>query len=156
MRKLHVYADELGDEGPYSEHSPIYSLSLLFVDESADRGKNLRPLKGAIRKYGGDHFVHCGNLIRGEEPYDGVLREDRQALFYALVTYAGGLDFSFKVARVQKTEFTSPSSLEQELLEKIAKILADSSIEASLKSLCAEGFIEKRGGGRSTFYIRKY
>jgi len=33
--------------------------------------------------------------------------------------------------------------------------LSDSSIEASLKSLCAEGFIEKRGGGRSTFYIRK-
>ena len=72
MRKLHVYADELGDEGPYSEHSPIYSLSLLFVDESADnRGKNLRPLKGAIRKYGGDHFIHCGNLIRGEEPPSG-------------------------------------------------------------------------------------
>ena len=33
--------------------------------------------------------------------------------------------------------------------------LSDSSIEASLKSLCAEGFIEKRGGGRSTFYVRK-
>ena len=33
--------------------------------------------------------------------------------------------------------------------------LSDSSIEAALKSLCAEGFIEKRGGGRSTFYVRK-
>ena len=33
--------------------------------------------------------------------------------------------------------------------------LSDSSIEASLKSLCVEGFIEKRSGGRSTFYVRK-
>ena len=107
MRKLHVYADELGDAGPYSEHSPIYSLSLLFLDEVSDRSKNLRILKSAIRKYGGDHFIHCGNLIRGEEPYEGVLREDRQALFYALVSYAGGIDFSFKVARVAKTESTS-------------------------------------------------
>ena len=125
MRKLHVYADELGDSGPFSNHSPIYSLSLLFIDESADRSKNIRLLKGAIRKYGGDHFIHCGNLIRGEDPYEGVLREDRQALFYALVSYAGGIDFSFKVARIQKTEFTSPSSLEQELMEKTARILMD-------------------------------
>jgi len=33
--------------------------------------------------------------------------------------------------------------------------LSDSSIEAALKNLCGEGFIEKRGEGRSTFYIRK-
>ena len=39
MRKIHVYADELGDAGPYSEHSPIYSLSLLFLDEISDRKK---------------------------------------------------------------------------------------------------------------------
>ena len=125
MRKIHVYADELGDAGPYSGHSPIYSLSLLFLDEASDRSKNLRILKSAIRKYGGDHFIHCGNLIRGEEPYEGVLREDRQALFYALVSYAGGIDFFFKVARVAKTESTSPSSLEGELLEAVVKILRD-------------------------------
>ena len=68
MGKLHVYADELGDNGPFSEHSPIYSLSLLFVNESTNRDKNVRLLKNAIRKYGGGHFVHCGNLIRGEQP----------------------------------------------------------------------------------------
>ncbi len=50
MRKIHVYADELGDAGHYSEHSPIYSLSLLFLDEASDRNKNLRILKSAIRK----------------------------------------------------------------------------------------------------------
>ena len=27
-------------------------------------------------------------------------------------------------------------------------------IESSLKKLCEEGLIEKRGGGRSTYYIR--
>ncbi len=34
--------------------------------------------------------------------------------------------------------------------------LSSSSIEAALKSLCEEGFIAKQGGGRSSFYIRKY
>ena len=32
--------------------------------------------------------------------------------------------------------------------------IGSSSVESSLKQLCEEGYIEKRGGGRSTYYIR--
>ena len=32
--------------------------------------------------------------------------------------------------------------------------IGSSSVEASLKQLCEEGIIEKRGGGRSTYYVR--
>ena len=42
---LHVYADEIGDIGPYDERSPIYALSLIFVDEATDRSKGLSALK---------------------------------------------------------------------------------------------------------------
>lgn len=33
--------------------------------------------------------------------------------------------------------------------------IGSSSVESSLKQLCDEGVVEKRGGGRSTYYIRK-
>ena len=33
--------------------------------------------------------------------------------------------------------------------------IGSSSVEASLKELCSEGLIEKRGGGRSTYYVKK-
>lgn len=33
--------------------------------------------------------------------------------------------------------------------------IGSSSVESSLKQLCQEGLIEKRGGGRSTYYIRR-
>ena len=33
---LHVYADKIGDIGPYDERSPIYALSLVFIDETID------------------------------------------------------------------------------------------------------------------------
>ena len=46
-------------------------------------------------------------------------------MFYALVSYAGGIDFSFKAARLVKTEFTTPFLLEGELLERTVKILTD-------------------------------
>ncbi len=32
--------------------------------------------------------------------------------------------------------------------------IGSSSVESSLKQLCEEGTIKKRGGGRSTYYIR--
>ena len=125
MRTLHIYSDELGDTGPFDLHSPIYSLSLLFLDEQANRNKNLSALKKIIRKKGQNHFVHCGNLIRGEWPYGDMLREDRQELFYALVSYAGGIDFRFKVARVRKEELVPPLTLENELFKQVARILND-------------------------------
>ena len=30
---------------------------------------------------GGETFVHVGNLVRGKDPCEGMLREDRQKLF---------------------------------------------------------------------------
>ena len=68
MPKIHVYADELGDAGPYSERSPIYSLSLLFLDEVSDRNKNLRILKSAIRKYGATTSSTAETSSAGRNP----------------------------------------------------------------------------------------
>ena len=41
-----------------------------------------------------------------------------------------------------------------EIMELCPEI-GSSSVESSLKELCKEGIIEKRGGGRSTYYVRK-
>ena len=92
-KTLHVYADEIGDIGPFDERSPIYALSLIFVDEATDRSKGLSALKREETRFGLGRFIHSGNLIRGEKPYEGKLREERQRLFWALLTYAAGIDF---------------------------------------------------------------
>ncbi len=41
----------------------------------------------------------------------------------------------------------------RDIMEYCPKI-GSSSVEASLKQLCQEGLIEKRGGGRSTYYVK--
>ena len=51
-KTLHVYADEIGDIGPYDERSPIYALSLIFVDEATDRSKGLSALKREEKRFG--------------------------------------------------------------------------------------------------------
>lgn len=118
---LHVYADEIGDVGPYDERSPIYALSLLFLDDDVDRTKGLSALKREERRFGVGRFIHSGNLIRGEKPYEEKLREERQRLFWALLTYSAGIDFRFSVAMVSKE---NPNiSLEDRLVEELTAIL---------------------------------
>ena len=51
-KTLHVYADEIGDIGPFNERSPIYALSLIFVDEATDRSKGLSALKREEKRFG--------------------------------------------------------------------------------------------------------
>lgn len=120
-KTLHVYADEIGDIGPYDERSPIYALSLIFVDEATDRSKGLSALKREEKRFGLGRFIHSGNLIRGEKPYEGKLREERQRLFWALLTYAAGIDFRFSVAMVSKEILESP--LEDCLIRELMAVL---------------------------------
>ena len=61
---LHVYADELGDMGPFDRKSPIYLVSMVFLDNEADRDKGLSAFRKAERTFGEGTFVHVGNLIR--------------------------------------------------------------------------------------------
>ena len=65
-KTLHVDANEIGDIGPYDERSPIYALSLIFVDEAIDRSKGLSALKKEEKLFGVGSFIHSGSLVRGE------------------------------------------------------------------------------------------
>lgn len=51
---------------------------------------------------GGDHFVHTGNLVRGEVPYKGMLREKRIDLFYILFLLAKYAKYSVCCSNVIK------------------------------------------------------
>lgn len=104
-KQLDIYIDESGNFAPFTKQNPIYSVSFVFVertDETSER--SLLFSKSLSRLPGGDTFVHVGNLVRGKEPYEGMLREDRQKLFYCLFMFAKRLDMSFYSFHVRKDE----------------------------------------------------
>ncbi len=89
QKELHVYIDESGDFSPYSKENPLYAVSFVFVDPSEDNKKTINHFNLNLeRLIGGNHFVHVGNLVRGEKPYEHIFREERVKLFYALYLFS--------------------------------------------------------------------
>lgn len=123
QRVLHIYVDELGDVGPFNPKSPIYLISLVFVDQSLDRTKGLGQFKRIERRHGSGSFIHVGNLIRGEQPYAGFAWDRRRKLFFGLLTYAAGLDFRFARVRVEKCLMDGPRHLADSLRHSLERIL---------------------------------
>ena len=84
---------------------------------------------------------------------------------YLLGTFlAAYRDFEERV-NIVSTKMTAKEMVLKAVNQKLGKFtksdimelcpeIGSSSVEASLKGLCLEGLIEKRGGGRSTYYFR--
>lgn len=103
IKELGIYLDESGDFGPFEPHSPLYCFSFIFVEPSSEYVNEERRFKNRIsRLSGGDHFVHVGNLVRSEEPYKGMLREQRADLFGALFFFYLHSNLRFSSFKVRK------------------------------------------------------
>ena len=70
-KKLDIYIDESGDFSTYSAENPLYSVAFVFVDSNDDNVSPINKFNSNLNNLmGGDHFVHVGNLVRGEKPYE--------------------------------------------------------------------------------------
>lgn len=88
-RVLKLFLDESGDPGIFSHHSPIYVLGFAVLEPDKDISEQERRFKEKVSRIdGGEYFVHTGNLIRNEKPYQGVSPENRRKLFWSLFFFA--------------------------------------------------------------------
>ena len=56
-----------------------------MVDSNDNNDKPISIFESKLANIvGGDHFVHTGNLVRGEKPYEEMKLRERQDLFYIL------------------------------------------------------------------------
>ena len=102
-RTLQIFLDESGDYDSKDRSCPIYALGMVLVAPETDISKGESYFRGRLaRMEGGQYFVHTGNLVRNEDPYKGMLREDRQKLFWALAFYAFKIPVSFGVVSCRK------------------------------------------------------
>ena len=120
QKQLDIFIDESGDFSLFSEKNPIYSVAFVMVSNQDDNTSPINKFNNYLDKlFGGEHFVHVGNLVRGEKPYKGMLREERWNLFYTL----------FLLAKYSKYEVSVPTIIKSNSEENTLSSLAKAIIE---------------------------
>lgn len=125
LRILDIYIDESGDFSLYSSENPIYSVAFILVDRNTDNNSPINKFRSNLNKLvGGDHFVHVGNLVRGEKPYKEMDREERWKLFYVLYLFAYHSKYNVAISSVIKEDSieATTSSLAISLLKCISEL----------------------------------
>ena len=120
---LHIYVDELGDVGPFDPKSPIYLVGLVMANQDVDKNRGLHYFKNLEKRYGPNNFIHTGNLIRGEEPYEGILLGNRQKLLWSFINYAANLDIRFRNVVVDKSTLKNQHELANSLRKALVGFL---------------------------------
>lgn len=122
-RTLHIHFDEAGDESNYSKENPIYAVPFVAVENTPENDGPLKAFSHKLEKMeGGDHFVHVGNLVRNEKPYQGMNPRKRQDLFYVLFLLAKYAKYRFCCAIVEKSHRTVREyGLDSALFDAISK-----------------------------------
>ncbi|MCQ2793859.1 MAG: DUF3800 domain-containing protein [Bacilli bacterium] len=84
-KTLNIYIDESGDESQYSTKNSLYVVSFLCVEDEKLSNSAIKIFRQKLKNAeGGSHFVHVGNLVRKEKPYNDMQREKRKILFHDL------------------------------------------------------------------------
>ena len=103
MRELSVFIDESGVMGPCKSNDSHYVLSFVFHDQSNDISKELKILENKITLLGfKPQSFHAGPIIRREEEYKNVDRNDRKRLFMDMISFIRNTPIQCKSIYVEK------------------------------------------------------
>ena len=129
IKQLDIFIDESGDFSAVSKENPLYSISFVLVENDVNNESAINKYYNFLNSlFGGNHFVHVGNLIRAEKPYEEMQREERWKLFYTLFLLALNARYKVFDSTVIKSE------TEDKIISSIAKSIINS-IEENKKLL---------------------
>ena len=123
--EISVFVDESGSFEPDEESSRFYLVCLVFHDQSADISPWIGNLETFLETHGlgARHCIHVGPLIRREREYEGMLREERQAIFRRMMAFVRKADISYKCFLIDKHFDDGNSAVHDELLQGITRFL---------------------------------
>ena len=128
-KRLDIYVDESGDFSSYSNDNPLYSVAFVVVNSEDDNNKQIKRFNDYLNElFGGNHFVHVGNLVRAEKPYELLKREERWKIFYVLYLFSMYAKYKLFTVSIIKTD-----SKEDTLLQLAKSIVRE--IEEHFKYL---------------------
>lgn len=124
-KEISVFVDESGSFEPDEESSRFYLVCLLLHDQGDDISGFVNNLESYLEAIGlgRDHAVHVGPLIRREGVYQGMLREERQAVFRKMMAFIRKINVSYGCFKIDKHFNQAPTAVHDKLLQGINRFL---------------------------------
>ena len=123
-RTLSCFVDESGDFGAFHSHCPFYLVAFVLHDQSHSINNQLHRLEDVLRVGGyPNHVLHCGPILRREEPYKDFPITERRRLINYLVNFARLLPIHIFSILVKKQECADTEELIAKLTRKLREEL---------------------------------
>lgn len=127
QKEISVFVDESGSFDASDFPSRYYIVCFLFHDQAVDVGPEVEWLGDELAKLGlsREHCVHAGPLIRREQDYANMSRDERRLVFSRMLAFVRKLNISYRCFVVDKKFITQPSAIHDELLQQMIRFLID-------------------------------
>lgn len=122
MKELSVFIDESGDFGNYNPKAPFYIISIVLHEQNKSIMQESRLLEQSLKNTPLERdFIHVGPLLRKEEEYKNMTKEDRIKILRRLINFSAKVSMSYKAFYIEKKHTDN----EYEMIAKLAKELSD-------------------------------
>ena len=125
-KEISVFVDESGSFDPLSSSSQFYIVCMVFHDQAKSIVDSINGFNAALKSLGLDteQAVHAGPLIRWEEPYRQLRRQERRIIFGKMLAFLRRCDITYRCFAVDKRFVDNVKTLHDRLLQQIAGFLA--------------------------------
>lgn len=124
-KEISVFIDESGSFDREDIASRYYLVCMVFHDQTIDLTPHLSKFDEELRNLGlgESHCIHAGPLIRREQDYRNMSREERRFIFSKMLAFARKADFSYKCFHVDKRFVSTTEAMHDALLQQILVFL---------------------------------
>lgn len=120
-----MFVDESGSFESDEESSRFYLVCLVFHDQSSPVSELIESLEHFLEQAGLErsHCVHVGPLIRREDEYGQMRREQRQAIFRRMMAFVRKSDISYRCFMIDKHFSDGDTVVHDKLLQDMVRFL---------------------------------
>ena len=133
IKEISVFVDEPGSFVPESQDSSSrhYLLCMVFHDQSVSIAEEIVRLENSLEQMGlpREHCVHAGPLVRRENEYASMSREERRGVLRRMFLFLQKADIAYRCFHVDKHLNTRQDAIHDSLLQEIVSFLIESKSE---------------------------
>ena len=133
VKEISVFVDESGSFVPEAQDSSSrhYLLCMIFHDQAVSIAEDITRLEDSLEQIGlpREHCVHAGPLVRRENEYSSMSREERRGVLRRMFLFLQKADIKYRCFHVDKHLNTRQDAIHDLLLQEIVSFLIESKSE---------------------------